>query len=151
MSYDIYRADQGHMGRILISPPLSTNSTCDPPESPILQAYLSVIPHTLKYTSKYLPSRWKRTMSNSMGCRSTVTICIHPWKAVWLERQPVRDAGLGQPRKHKWQHPRLHEQNRGKMQGEQFVMKPTTKKVLERNWCHPPESQTDPWLINMLV
>lgn len=62
--------------------------------------YLSVMPQTLKKTSAYFPSRCCTSISRSTGCMSTFSICRQPWKAVWFDRQPVSEAGLGQPARH---------------------------------------------------
>lgn len=59
--------------------------------------YLSVIPQTLKNTFWYCASRICACISTSTGCMSTFSICRQPWKAVWFDRQPVTEAGLGQP------------------------------------------------------
>lgn len=64
---------------------------------PLPEPYLSVMPQTLKKTSAYFPRRCCTSISRSTGCMSTLSICRQPWNAVWLERQPVSDAGLGQP------------------------------------------------------
>lgn len=58
------------------------------------------MPQTLKSTLKYCPSRCCTSSSTSTGCRSTFSICRQPWKAVWFDRQPVTEAGLGQPARH---------------------------------------------------
>lgn len=68
-----------------------------PRQHPHPSQYLSVIPQTLKNTLWYCATRCSASSSTSTGSMSTFSICRQPWKAVWLDRQPVTEAGLGQP------------------------------------------------------